>query len=172
MSYWWSCLWLTLPPCQQMKQAQIPQHLLIGHALKAFGHLSSPLLFSQHPPWSGEPRKGCVLPGAASHASNAVDPYRVLWLSPQQISLLRDQLCFSHAGLAYQQPHAPEGGCALSCDSVCLQRRHCFSFMSVNHVARWFWFLLKPPGPAVVQIIAWNLFQVRYFLSVSNGLNY
>lgn len=51
-----------------------------------------------------------------------------------------------------------------------LQRGHLVLFMILKHVAGGS-DTLRPPGTAAEQIIAWNLFWVRYFLSVVKGLN-
>lgn len=92
--------------------------------------------------------------------------------------LLMDQLCHSQAGLEPWAPGAqnPASTClgnghSSSSAFFCLQRRSCFLFTSVKLVSGRLWCCLRPPGTAAVQIIAWNLFWVRYFLSVSKGFN-
>lgn len=53
---------------------------------------------------------------------------------------------------------------------ICLQRGHLVLFMIVKHVAGGS-DSLRPPSTAAEQITAWNLFWVRYFLSIVKGLN-
>lgn len=102
-----------------------------------------------------------------------------LWPCPQQLPLPRDQLCSSQIIPASQEP-GPWAKGAQDQPSIPWEMgtipQHsssvrAFGFIyDCKHVAGGS-DPLRPPGTAAEQIIAWNLFWVRYFLSVVLGLN-